>query len=118
MRARILEDPGPRAPWDPPRWGGVIFRLPVVAWVRQSVTDMAERRGAGVCGGVEGGGVACGVRGAVAGSESGFLVLRAVPGLVAAVAALGVVYASYGKRRCPKRHLLLGRRVLEETKER
>ncbi|MEX1653539.1 APC family permease [Streptomyces pseudovenezuelae] len=56
--------------------------------------------------------------GAAAGTESGSLVLRATPWLVAAVAALGVGYAQYLKRRAPQRYLLLGRTVLEETKER
>lgn len=56
--------------------------------------------------------------GAAAGTESGSLVLRATPWLVAAVAALGVGYAQYLKRRAPERYLLLGRTVLEETKER
>ncbi|MEU0947000.1 APC family permease [Streptomyces canus] len=56
--------------------------------------------------------------GAAAGSESGSLVLKATPWLVAAVAALGIAYAQYLKRRSPERYLLLGRTVLEETKER
>ncbi|GLX50081.1 amino acid permease [Streptomyces hygroscopicus subsp. hygroscopicus] len=56
--------------------------------------------------------------GAAAGSESGSLVLRATPWLVAAVALVGVSYASYLKRRAPERYALLGRTVLEETKER
>ena len=56
--------------------------------------------------------------GAAAGTESGSLVLRATPWLVATVAALGVGYAQYLKRRAPQRYLLLGRTVLEETKER
>ncbi|MFC8430749.1 APC family permease [Streptomyces sp. NPDC057253] len=55
---------------------------------------------------------------AAAGSESGSLVLKATPWLVAAVAALGIAYAQYLKRRSPERYLLLGRTVLEETKER
>ncbi|WP_020119227.1 APC family permease [Streptomyces canus] len=55
---------------------------------------------------------------AAAGSESGSLVLKATPWLVAAVAALGIAYAQYLKRRAPERYLLLGRTVLEETKER
>ncbi|MEU0411262.1 APC family permease [Streptomyces griseorubiginosus] len=56
--------------------------------------------------------------GAAAGTESGSLVLKATPWLVAAVAALGVGYAQYLKRRSPERYLLLGRTVLEETRER
>ncbi|MEU1478797.1 APC family permease [Streptomyces sp. NPDC001668] len=55
---------------------------------------------------------------AAAGKESGSLVLKATPWLVAAVAALGVGYAQYLKRRSPERYQLLGRTVLEETKER
>jgi amino acid transporter len=56
--------------------------------------------------------------GAAAGSESGSLVLKATPWLVALVAALGIGYAQYLKRRDPARYQLLGRTVLEETKER
>ncbi|MGW3262722.1 APC family permease [Streptomyces sp. NPDC001056] len=56
--------------------------------------------------------------GAAAGSESGSLVLRATPWLVAAVAVVGVSYAQYLKRRVPERYALLGRTVLEETRER
>jgi amino acid transporter len=56
--------------------------------------------------------------GAAAGTESGSLVLKATPWLVALVAATGIGYAQYLKRRSPERYLLLGRTVLEETKER
>jgi len=56
--------------------------------------------------------------GAAAGTESGSLVLKATPWLVALVAAGGIGYAQYLKRRSPERYLLLGRTVLEETKER
>ncbi|MER5717485.1 APC family permease [Streptomyces sp. NPDC002132] len=56
--------------------------------------------------------------GAAAGTESGSLVLKATPWLVGFVAALGIGYAQYLKRRYPARYLLLGRTVLEETKER
>lgn len=56
--------------------------------------------------------------GAAAGPESGSLVLKATPWLVALVAAVGVGYAQYLKRRDPSRFALLGRTVLEETKER
>ncbi|MER5374944.1 APC family permease [Streptomyces sp. NPDC002553] len=56
--------------------------------------------------------------GAAAGTESGSLVLKATPWLVGLVAALGIGYAQYLKRRYPARYLLLGRTVLEETKER
>jgi amino acid transporter len=45
---------------------------------------------------------------AAAGTESGSLVLKATPWLVAAVAALGIGYAQYLKRRSPERYLLLG----------
>ncbi|WP_031164768.1 APC family permease [Streptomyces durhamensis] len=55
---------------------------------------------------------------AAAGPESGSLVLKATPWLVALVAATGVGYAQYLKRRSPERYALLGRTVLEETKER
>ncbi|MER6955717.1 MULTISPECIES: APC family permease [unclassified Streptomyces] len=53
-----------------------------------------------------------------AGPESGSLVLKATPWLVALIAAAGLGYAQYLKRRSPQRYLLLGRTVLEETKER
>ncbi|MEU6373448.1 APC family permease [Streptomyces sp. NPDC046909] len=56
--------------------------------------------------------------GAAAGTESGSLVLKATPWLVGLVAALGIGYAQYLKRRSPERYQLLGRTVLEETKER
>ncbi|MGJ5754419.1 amino acid/polyamine/organocation transporter (APC superfamily) [Streptomyces puniciscabiei] len=56
--------------------------------------------------------------GVAAGAESGSLLLRATPWLVALVAATGVGYAQYLKRRAPERYALLGRTVLEETKER
>ncbi|QTD99909.1 APC family permease [Streptomyces cyanogenus] len=56
--------------------------------------------------------------GVAAGPESGSLVLKATPWLVALVAALGLGYAQYLKRRSPERYALLGRTVLEETKER
>ncbi|GHI06087.1 amino acid permease [Streptomyces cellostaticus] len=55
---------------------------------------------------------------AAAGSESGSLVLKATPWLVALIAAGGIGYAQYLKRRSPERYALLGRTVLEETKER
>jgi amino acid transporter len=53
-----------------------------------------------------------------AGSESNSPVLKATPWLVLLVAATGVGYAQYLKRRAPERYALLGRTVLEETKER
>ncbi|MER6737274.1 APC family permease [Streptomyces puniciscabiei] len=56
--------------------------------------------------------------GVAAGPESGSLLLKATPWLVALVAATGVGYAQYLKRRAPERYALLGRTVLEETKER
>ncbi|WP_405733954.1 APC family permease [Streptomyces sp. NBC_00028] len=56
--------------------------------------------------------------GAAAGTESGSLVLKATPWLVALVAATGLGYAQYLKRRDPARYQLLGRTVLEETRER
>ncbi|NUS29927.1 MAG: APC family permease [Streptomyces sp.] len=56
--------------------------------------------------------------GAAAGAESGSLVLKATPWLVALVAATGLGYAQYLKRRDPARYQLLGRTVLEETRER
>jgi len=55
---------------------------------------------------------------AAAGTESGSLVLKATPWLVALVAAVGIGYAQYLKRYAPDRYQLLGRTVLEETKER
>lgn len=56
--------------------------------------------------------------GVAAGTESGSLLLKATPWLVALVAATGIGYAQYLKRRSPERYALLGRTVLEETKER
>ena len=56
--------------------------------------------------------------GVAAGPESGSLVLKATPWLVALVAGTGIGYAQYLKRRSPERYALLGRTVLEETKER
>ena len=56
--------------------------------------------------------------GAAAGSESGSLILKATPWIVALIAVGGVAYATYLKRRQPERYALLGRTVLEETKER
>ncbi|MGW0875728.1 APC family permease [Streptomyces sp. NPDC002740] len=56
--------------------------------------------------------------GVAAGPESGSLVLKATPWLVALIAAAGVGYAQYLKHRDPSRYRLLGRTVLEETKER
>ncbi|MFI6034250.1 APC family permease [Streptomyces sp. NPDC051315] len=56
--------------------------------------------------------------GVAAGPESGSRVLRATPWIVALVAVAGVGYAQYLKRRDPARYRLLGRTVLEETKER
>ncbi|MFE7169010.1 APC family permease [Streptomyces sp. NPDC057616] len=56
--------------------------------------------------------------GAAAGAESGSLLLRATPWLVALVAATGVGCAQYLKRHSPDRYALLGRTVLEETRER
>lgn len=53
-----------------------------------------------------------------AGTESGSLIVKATPWLVALVAAGGIGYAQYLKRRSPERYALLGRTVLEETKER
>ncbi|MEU8029688.1 APC family permease [Streptomyces sp. NPDC049099] len=56
--------------------------------------------------------------GVAAGAESGSLLLKATPWLVALVAATGVGCAQYLKHRAPERYALLGRTVLEETKER
>ncbi|WP_326721641.1 APC family permease [Streptomyces sp. NBC_00243] len=56
--------------------------------------------------------------GVAAGTESGSLVLKATPWIVALVAVGGLGYATYLKRRAPERYALLGRTVLEETKER
>lgn len=56
--------------------------------------------------------------GVAAGPESGSLVLKATPWLVVLIAVVGLGYAQYLKRRDPSRYLLLGRTVLEETKER
>ncbi|MFF1447916.1 APC family permease [Streptomyces sp. NPDC058274] len=55
---------------------------------------------------------------AAAGTESGSLVLKATPWIVVLIAAGGLAYATYLKRRAPQRYALLGRTVLEETKER
>ncbi|MFI7499071.1 APC family permease [Streptomyces sp. NPDC049687] len=55
---------------------------------------------------------------AAAGTESGSLVLKATPWIVALIAVAGVAYAQYLKKRSPEKYLLLGRTVLEETKER
>lgn len=56
--------------------------------------------------------------GVAAGPESDSLVLRSTPWLVALIAAAGIGYATYLKHRAPERYALLGRTVLEETKER
>ncbi|WP_210585102.1 APC family permease [Streptomyces sp. GESEQ-35] len=56
--------------------------------------------------------------GVAAGPESGSLVLKATPWLVALIAVGGIGYAQYLKKRSPERYQLLGRTVLEETKER
>jgi amino acid transporter len=56
--------------------------------------------------------------GVAAGPESGSLVLKATPWIVALLAVAGVGCAQYLKRRSPERYALLGRTVLEETKER
>ncbi|MFC4500857.1 MULTISPECIES: APC family permease [Streptomyces] len=56
--------------------------------------------------------------GVAAGAESGSLVLRATPWIVALIAIGGIGYAQFLKRRDPDRYQLLGRTVLEETKER
>ncbi|GHE45710.1 APC family permease [Streptomyces capitiformicae] len=56
--------------------------------------------------------------GVAAGPESGSFVLRATPWIVALIAVGGIAYAQYLKRRAPERYALLGRTVLEETKER
>ncbi|MEV6168141.1 APC family permease [Streptomyces sp. NPDC051954] len=56
--------------------------------------------------------------GVAAGPESGSLVLKATPWLVALIAVGGIGYAQYLKKRSPERYRLLGRTVLEETKER
>jgi amino acid transporter len=56
--------------------------------------------------------------GVAAGTESDSLVLKATPWIVALIAAAGIGYAQYLKRRDPSRYALLGRTVLEETKER
>jgi amino acid transporter len=56
--------------------------------------------------------------GVAAGTESGSLVLKGTPWIVALIAAAGIGYAQYLKRRDPTRYALLGRTVLEETKER
>ncbi|MEH0424606.1 hypothetical protein QA861_46015 [Streptomyces sp. B21-083] len=53
-----------------------------------------------------------------AGTESGSLVLRSTPWLVALIAAASIGYATYLKHFAPERYALLGRTVLEETKER
>jgi amino acid transporter len=56
--------------------------------------------------------------GAAAGPESSSLVLKVTPWIVALIALSGIGYAQYLKRRDPSRYALLGRTVLEETKER
>jgi amino acid transporter len=56
--------------------------------------------------------------GVAAGTESGSLVLKATPWIVALIALGGIGYAQDLKRRSPERYALLGRTVLEETKER
>lgn len=56
--------------------------------------------------------------GVAAGAESGSLLLKATPWIVTLIALGGVGYAQYLKRRSPERYALLGRTVLEETKER
>ncbi|MFX0574377.1 APC family permease [Nocardia nepalensis] len=56
--------------------------------------------------------------GTAAGTESGSLVLRATPWLVALVAGCGIGYALYLKQRDPARYAMLGRTVLEESHER
>ncbi|MFC9927000.1 APC family permease [Streptomyces sp. NPDC127190] len=56
--------------------------------------------------------------GVAAGPESGSLVLKATPWLVALIAAAGLGCAQYLKHRAPERYALLGRTVLQETKER
>lgn len=56
--------------------------------------------------------------GVAAGTESGSLVLKATPWIVALIAVGGIGYAQYLKKRSPERYRLIGRTVLEETKER
>jgi len=56
--------------------------------------------------------------GNAAGTEAHSAILKATPWLVAAVAVLGLGYATYLKRRDPERYQLLGRSVLEESHER
>ncbi|WP_067568068.1 APC family permease [Nocardia acidivorans] len=56
--------------------------------------------------------------GTAAGSEAGSLVLKATPYLVGLVILLGLGYATYLQRKHPDRYMLLGRTVLEETRER
>ncbi|MEV4226379.1 APC family permease [Streptomyces bobili] len=56
--------------------------------------------------------------GVAAGPESDSLVLKATPWIVGLIAVAGFGYAQYLKRRSPERYALLGRTVLEETKER
>ncbi|MFH9824059.1 APC family permease [Streptomyces bobili] len=53
-----------------------------------------------------------------AGPESDSVVLKATPWIVGLIAVAGFGYAQYLKRRSPERYALLGRTVLEETKER
>ncbi|MFM9626181.1 MULTISPECIES: APC family permease [Streptomyces] len=53
-----------------------------------------------------------------AGPESDSVVLKATPWIVGLIAVAGSGYAQYLKRRSPERYALLGRTVLEETKER
>jgi amino acid transporter len=56
--------------------------------------------------------------GVAAGPESGSIVLKATPWIVALIGVGGLAYAQYLKRRRPEGYALLGRTVLEETKER
>ncbi len=56
--------------------------------------------------------------GVAAGPESDSPVLKATPWIVGLIAVAGFGYAQYLKRRSPERYALLGRTVLEETKER
>lgn len=56
--------------------------------------------------------------GSAAGTEAHSAILKATPWLVAAVTLTGILGAQYLKRRHPERYALLGRTVLEETRER
>ncbi|MFD5269227.1 APC family permease [Streptomyces sp. NPDC058335] len=56
--------------------------------------------------------------GVAAGPESDSMVLRATPWIVGLISVAGFGYAQYLKRRSPERYALLGRTVLEETRER